>query len=115
MSHGSPPRFMAAHANRFDPKRESALTESFTRKPYQTLECTRPVWNAGSRYVESGLPTSSEYFIRGTPVKNKSLFAAENHPVTEHLATRGLYLTSGLTLTEQQIDEDSGVVRKVLT
>jgi hypothetical protein len=25
---------MAAHANRFDPKRESILPESFTRKPY---------------------------------------------------------------------------------
>jgi dTDP-4-amino-4,6-dideoxygalactose transaminase len=48
-------------------------------------------------------------------LKTKGLFAAENHPVTEHLATRGLYLTSGLNLTEQQIDEDSGVVRKVLT
>src|SRR5450759_2804250 len=34
MGHGSPPRFMAAHANRFDPKRESALPESFARKPY---------------------------------------------------------------------------------
>jgi hypothetical protein len=35
MGHGSPPRFMAAHANRFDPKMESILPESFTRKPYQ--------------------------------------------------------------------------------
>ncbi len=34
MGHGSPPQFMAAHANRFDPKRESSLPESFTRKPY---------------------------------------------------------------------------------
>src|SRR5450756_133659 len=33
-SHGSPPRFMAALATRFDPKMESALPESFTRKPY---------------------------------------------------------------------------------
>jgi hypothetical protein len=35
MGHSSPPRFMAAHANRFDPKTESAMPESFARKPYQ--------------------------------------------------------------------------------
>ena len=35
MRHASPPRFMAAHANRFDLKRESTLPESFTRKPHE--------------------------------------------------------------------------------
>ena len=44
MGHGSPPRFMAAHANRFDPKRESAMPESFARKPYETLQ----VFSSGS-------------------------------------------------------------------
>jgi dTDP-4-amino-4,6-dideoxygalactose transaminase len=41
--------------------------------------------------------------------------ADETYPVTERLAKRGLYLPSGLTLTEAQIDEVCGVVRDVLT
>lgn len=38
----------------------------------------------------------------------------EQHPVTERLARRGLYVPSGLTLTIEQIDEVSDAVRAAL-
>jgi len=44
----------------------------------------------------------------------RGLFAGERHPVTERLARRGLYLPSGLTLTEAQIDEVCFAVREAL-
>ena len=50
------------------------------------------------------------------PVLNeRRLFAGERYPVTERLARRGLYLPSGLTLTEAQIDEVAGAVRNILS
>jgi perosamine synthetase len=45
----------------------------------------------------------------------RGLFKGESYPVTERLARRGLYLPSGLTLTEAQIDEVSAVVRDILS
>ena len=42
------------------------------------------------------------------------LFRNEHHPVAERLARRGLYLPSGLTLTDAQIDEVVEAVRDVL-
>src|SRR5665811_73321 len=48
IGHGSPPRFMAAYANRFDPKRESAMPESFARKPYQSFELAPAVGNVAA-------------------------------------------------------------------
>jgi perosamine synthetase len=47
-------------------------------------------------------------------LQNRGLFGGESYPVTERLARRGLYLPSGLTLTEAQIDEVCAVVRDVL-
>jgi perosamine synthetase len=47
-------------------------------------------------------------------LRQRNLFCGEKYPVTERLARRGLYLPSGLTLTEAQIDEVSGIVRDVL-
>jgi len=47
-------------------------------------------------------------------LQGRNLFNGEKYPVTERLAKRGLYLPSGLTLTEAQIDEVSSVVRDVL-
>jgi len=47
-------------------------------------------------------------------LQRKGYFAGETYPVTERLARRGLYLPSGLTLTEAQIDAVSGAVREVL-
>jgi perosamine synthetase len=37
-------------------------------------------------------------------LRERGLFAGEAYPVTERLARRGLYLPSGLTLTEAQVD-----------
>jgi perosamine synthetase len=48
-------------------------------------------------------------------LRDKGLFLGEAYPVTERLARRGLYVPSGLTLTESQIDRVSEAVRSVLT
>jgi perosamine synthetase len=42
------------------------------------------------------------------------LFADEHYPVAEHLARRGLYLPSGLTISKEQIDEVAAAVRECL-
>jgi perosamine synthetase len=42
------------------------------------------------------------------------MFIGERYPVAERLARRGLYLPSGLTITEAQIETVSAAVRKVL-
>ncbi len=44
----------------------------------------------------------------------RGLFRGERYPVAERLATHGLYLPSGLALTEAQIDQVSAAVRRVL-
>jgi perosamine synthetase len=41
-------------------------------------------------------------------------FAGERYPVAERIARQGLYLPSGLALTETQIDHVSAAVRRVL-
>lgn len=49
------------------------------------------------------------------PVFNqRGLFTNENHPVAERLARRGLYLPSGMALSEQQIDTVCKTVQKIL-
>lgn len=45
----------------------------------------------------------------------RGLFAGERYPVTERIARRGLYLPSGLTITEAQIDAVCSAVRAALT
>jgi perosamine synthetase len=45
---------------------------------------------------------------------NLGLFDGESYPVTERIARRGLYLPSGLTLTEKQIDEVVSAVSEVV-
>jgi perosamine synthetase len=47
-------------------------------------------------------------------LQQKGYFIGESYPVTERLARRGLYLPSGLTLTEAQIDDVCAAVRDVL-
>jgi perosamine synthetase len=44
----------------------------------------------------------------------RGLFVGEKYPVTEHLARRGLYLPSGLGISEAEIDQVSAAVRKCL-
>ena len=45
----------------------------------------------------------------------RGLFRGERYPVAERLARRGLYLPSGLALTEGQIDRVCAAVRDVLS
>jgi perosamine synthetase len=42
------------------------------------------------------------------------LFRNEKYPVAERIARQGLYLPSGLTLTEAQLDQVVDAVRAVL-
>jgi perosamine synthetase len=44
----------------------------------------------------------------------QGLFAGESYPVSERLTDRGLYLPSGLTLTESQLSRVCDVVKEVL-
>jgi perosamine synthetase len=44
----------------------------------------------------------------------RGLFRGEHYPVAERIAKRGLYLPSGLALTEAQVDAVSAAVHKVL-
>ena len=49
------------------------------------------------------------------PVFHKmGLFRNESYPVTEHIARQGLYLPSGLTLTEEQIDRVCNTIKYIL-
>ena len=45
----------------------------------------------------------------------RGLFAGERYPVAERLARQGLYLPSGLALTETQLDDVCEAVRKALS
>ena len=42
------------------------------------------------------------------------LFQDEHYPVTEHIARQGLYLPSGLTLTQEQVDRVCEAVKAIL-
>lgn len=44
----------------------------------------------------------------------QGLFTGEHYPVAERIARRGLYLPSGLTITEAQVDEVCAAVRSIL-
>jgi perosamine synthetase len=45
---------------------------------------------------------------------NMGLFKGEKYPVAERIARQGLYLPSGLTLTEAQLDQVCQTVEKIL-
>ena len=47
-------------------------------------------------------------------LKERGLFAGERYPVSERIAERGLYLPSGLTLTQDQVDRVADAVHHVL-
>ena len=47
-------------------------------------------------------------------LRDRGLFAGESYPVAERLARQGLYLPSGLALSEAQIDTVCAAVREVL-
>ena len=44
-------------------------------------------------------------------LRERGLFAGERYPVTEHISRRGLYLPSGLTLTDTEIERVCAAVR----
>jgi perosamine synthetase len=46
--------------------------------------------------------------------KDKGLFIEEHYPISERIARQGLYIPSGLALSEAQLDEVSLAVKKVL-
>jgi perosamine synthetase len=57
-------------------------------------------------------------FFRGMheqPVfRQQGLFGGERHPVAERIARQGIYLPSGLTLTEEDLDRVVTAVREIL-
>ena len=69
------------------------------------------------RLKERGVETRPFFLgMHEQPVfKNRGLFIAENYPVTERLARRGLYLPSGLALTEEQLRRVCQAVHEVLS
>jgi perosamine synthetase len=65
-----------------------------------------------------GLGVDTRPFFLGMheqPVlRERGLFAGETYPASERVARRGLYLPSGLTLTEMQVERVSDAVHQVL-
>lgn len=70
----------------------------------------------GTRLKEKGIATRAFFLgMHEQPVFQKmGLFKGEHYPVAEGIARRGLYLPSGLALTEAQINETCQAVRKIL-
>jgi perosamine synthetase len=77
--------------------------------PFDAMEFAR-------RLREGGVDTRPLFLgMHEQPVlRDKGLFHGEPYPVTERLSRRGLYLPSGLTLTEEQLNRVCGVVHDVL-
>ena len=77
--------------------------------PFEAVEFAR-------RLRERGVDTRPLFLgMHEQPVlQEQGLFGGEKYAVTERLARRGLYLPSGLTLTETQIDKVSDDVSDVL-
>ena len=77
--------------------------------PFDAAELARRLGQAGvdTRPFFLGLHEQPALQARG-------LFAGERYPVAERIARRGLYLPSGLTLTEAQIDVVCAAVKQAL-
>lgn len=69
-----------------------------------------------ARLKEHGVDTRPFFLgMHEQPVlRERGLFAGETYPVTERIARRGLYLPSGLTLAEREIDTVGAAVRRCL-
>jgi perosamine synthetase len=69
-----------------------------------------------SRLKAEGVETRPFFLgMHEQPVlQQRGLFGGEHYPVAERIARQGLYLPSGLALTEAQIDQVSAAVRRVL-
>lgn len=70
----------------------------------------------GRRLRELGVGTRPFFLgMHQQPVfQAMGLFRGEHYPVAERLARQGLYLPSGMTLTEEQVDRVCAAVREVL-
>ncbi len=68
------------------------------------------------RLAEQGVMTRPFFLgMHEQPVFHQmGLFIGEHYPVTEHIARQGLYLPSGLTLTQAQVDRVGEVVKTVI-
>ncbi len=68
------------------------------------------------RLAERGVQTRPFFWpMHEQPVfEQMGLFRGERYPVAEWLARRGLYLPSGMALTESQIEQVCGAVREIL-
>lgn len=68
------------------------------------------------RLREKGVDTRPFFIgMHEQPVfQKRGMFKAEQYPVAEYIARRGLYLPSGLTLTEVQLEQVCEIVRSVL-
>jgi perosamine synthetase len=68
------------------------------------------------RLADKGVETRPFFLgMHEQPVlRQRGLFADESYPVAERIARQGLYLPSGLALTECQLDQVADAVREVL-
>jgi perosamine synthetase len=68
------------------------------------------------RLKDRGIETRPFFFgMHEQPVlRERGLFEGESYPVAERIARQGLYLPSGLGVTEQQIDQVCDAVREAL-
>lgn len=69
-----------------------------------------------ARLAESGVQTRPFFTgMHEQPVfRDRGLFAGERHPVAERIARQGLYLPSGLAVTDEQQNAVAEAVREVL-
>ena len=69
------------------------------------------------RLAERGVETRPFFLgMHEQPVFHRQgLFTGENYPVAERLARQGLYLPSGLALTEEQLEQVCEAVREVIS
>ncbi len=69
-----------------------------------------------ARLQELGVDTRPFFLgMHEQPVlRNRGLFDGERYPVAERLGRQGLYLPSGLALTEEQLEQVCAAVRQVL-
>jgi perosamine synthetase len=68
------------------------------------------------RLLERGIETRPFFLgMHEQPaLRRLGLFGGERYPVSERLARRGLYLPSGLALTDEQIERVAAAVREVV-
>ncbi|MGE5223976.1 MAG: DegT/DnrJ/EryC1/StrS family aminotransferase [Omnitrophica WOR_2 bacterium] len=122
-------------------QKKRRIGETYTRRlqsfPYITLPVEEPwakqvYWMYGlivdestrmdadgfaRRLLEQGIETRPFFLgMHEQPAfLDQGLFAGERYPVAERLARQGLYLPSGLALSENQMDQVCNAVEKVLS